>query len=47
MVWLGILARLPVLNRRKVGMTLSFYGPYARGYIRVTMATIKGCDTVR
>ncbi len=46
-VWLGILGRLPVINRRKVGMTLSHYGPYGLGYICVIMAGIEGSDPVR
>ena len=30
--------RLPVINRRKVGMTSSHHAPYVLGYTRVTMA---------
>src|SRR4051795_1350969 len=44
---LGTHARLPVTNRRKVGMTSSPHGPYVQGYTRATMAGTKGCDTVR
>ena len=39
----GTLTRLPVLNRRKVGMTSSPHGPYAQGYTRATMTGTKGC----
>ena len=44
-VKLGTLDRLPVSNRRKVGMTSSPHGPYAQGYTRATMDGTKGCDT--
>src|SRR3954468_1677308 len=44
---LGTHARLPVTNRRKVGMTSSPHAPYVQGYTRATMAGTKGCDTVR
>jgi hypothetical protein len=44
---LGTLRRLPVLNRRKVGMTSSPHGPYVQGYTRATMAGTKSCDTAR
>ena len=37
-VRLGTLRRLPVINRRKVGMTSSQHGLYVRGYTRATMA---------
>ena len=43
----GTLARLPVLNRRKVGMTSSPHGPYVRGFKRATMAGTKGCEVAR
>ena len=39
---LGTLRRLPVLNRRKVGMTSSPSGPKVQGYTRATMAGTKG-----
>ncbi len=42
-VMVGILRRLPVINRRKVGMTSSHHGPYGLGYICVTMVGIEGC----
>ena len=35
---LGTLQRLPVINRRKVGMTSSHHGLYVQGYTRATMA---------
>src|SRR5713226_10505990 len=41
------LRRLPVINRRKVGMTSSPHGPYVWGYTRATMAGTKGPDTAR
>ena len=37
----GTLVRLPVTNRRKVGMTSSHHGPYGQGYTRVTMGVTK------
>ena len=37
---------LPVINRRKVGMTSSHHGPYAQGYTRATMESTKGCYLV-
>ncbi len=37
--------RLPVSNRRKVGMTSSPHGPYAQGCTRATMARTKRSDT--
>src|SRR5438132_4018956 len=44
---LRTLWRLPVINRRKVGMTSSPHGPYVWGYTRATMAGTKGSDTAR
>ncbi len=38
---------LPVINRRKVGMTSSHHGLYVQGYTRATMGGTKGCDTAR
>src|ERR1700722_7689733 len=38
----GTLERLPVLNRRKVGMTSSPHGLYVQGCTRATMARTKG-----
>ena len=43
----GTLGRLPVVSRRKVGMTSSPHGPYALGYTRATMAGTVGCNTAR
>src|SRR6266576_1482073 len=41
------LGRLPVLNRRKVGMTSSPHGLYAQGCTRATMARTKGGQPAR
>ena len=38
------LERLPVICRRKVGMTSSHHGLYGLGYTRVTMIVTKGND---
>ena len=43
----GTLTRLPVLSRRKMGMTSSPHGPYDWGYTRTTMATTEGRDAAR
>src|SRR6185437_5036079 len=43
----GTLERLPVLNRRKVGMTSSPHGLYARGCTRATMARTEGSQPAR
>src|SRR3954469_10068710 len=43
----GTLTRLPVLNRRKVGMTSSPHGLYAQGCTRATMARTEGSKTAR
>src|SRR6056297_2893126 len=43
----GTLGRLPVTNRRKVGMTSSHHGPYEQGYTRATMAGTMGCQPAR
>ncbi len=43
----GTLRRVPVTNRRKVGMTSSQHAPYALGYTRATMAGTKGCYLAR
>src|SRR3954470_8586185 len=43
----GTLRRLPVTNRRKVGMTSSHHGPYGQGYTRATMVGTKGCQPAR
>jgi hypothetical protein len=39
----GTLEELPVISRRKVGMTSSPHGPYGLGYTRATMAVTVGC----
>ena len=39
---LGTLRRLPVTNRRKVGMTSSQHGLYVQGYTRATMVRDRG-----
>lgn len=38
----GTLKKLPVISRRKVGMTSSPHGPYGLGYTRATMAVTVG-----
>ena len=38
---------LPVLNRRKVGMTSSHHGPYVQGYTRATMVGTDGRQPAR
>ncbi len=43
----GTLVRLPVLNRRKVGMTSSPHGLYGPGCTRPTMPRTKGSDPAR
>ena len=45
-VVVGTLDRLPVTNRRKVGMTSNHHAPYALGYTRATMAGTTGCEGV-
>ena len=39
--------RLPVTNRRKVGMTSSPHGPYGQGFTRNTMVGTEGCQPAR
>ena len=46
-VRLGTLQILPVINRRKVGMTSSHHGLYVWGYTRATMADTKRRDPAR
>src|SRR4029078_7043151 len=41
------LRRLPVPNRRKVGMTSSQHAPYVLGCTRATMAGTNGCAPAR
>src|SRR5690348_16046159 len=43
----GTLRRLPVTNRRKVGMTSSHHGPYGQGYARTTMVGTEGREAAR
>ncbi len=43
----GTLERLPVLNRRKVGMTSSPHGLYDQGCTRPTMQHTKGSKLAR
>ncbi len=43
----GTLGRLPVLNRRKVGMTSSPHGLYVQGCTRPTMRRTKGSEPAR
>src|SRR5437667_6008043 len=43
----GTLERLPVLNRRKVGMTSSPHGLYVQGCTRATMANTEGRQPAR
>src|SRR5712692_7297361 len=43
----GTLERLPVLNRRKAGMTSSPHGLYARGCTRATMAPTEGSQPAK
>ena len=40
----GTHRRLPVSNRRKVGMTSNHHAPYDWGCTRATMAGTMGCD---
>ena len=46
-IQLGTLARLPVINRRKVGMTSNHHAPYVLGYTRATMAVTEGEGEIR
>ena len=41
-IQLGTLGGLPVISRRKAGMTSSPHGPYGLGYTRATMAVTEG-----
>src|SRR6266704_4269053 len=43
----GTHRRLPVPNRRKVGMTSSHHGPYVLGCTHATMRGTEGCDPAR
>src|SRR5512143_2123512 len=44
---MGTLRRLPVTNRRKVGMTSNHHALYVLGYTRTTMACTKGREAVK
>ncbi|EEV31379.1 conserved hypothetical protein [Enterococcus casseliflavus EC30] len=44
---MGTLARLPVTNRRKVGMTSNHHAPYDLGYTRATMGSTTSCEVAR
>ena len=46
-IQLGTLMRLPVTNRRKVGMTSSPHGPYDQGFTRHTMVGTEGSQAAR
>ena len=46
-VMVGTLVRLPVINRRKVGMTSNHHALYVLGYTRTTMAITEGSKIVR
>jgi hypothetical protein len=41
----GTIRKLPVINRRKVGMMSSHHGPYGLGYTRATMVLTEGSNT--
>ena len=41
---MGTLVRLPVTNRRKVGMTSNHHAPYDLGYTRATMVGTEGSE---
>ena len=43
-VKMGTLVRLPVINRRKVGMTSNHHALYVLGYTRTTMAVTEGSE---
>ena len=43
----GTQRRLPVINRRKVGMTSSPHGPYDQGFTRHTMVGTEGSQAAR
>src|SRR4026209_933490 len=43
----GTHGRLPVPNRRKVGMTSSHHGPYVQGCTHATMRGTEGSDPAR
>ena len=43
----GTLKKLPVTNRRQVGMTSNHHALYVLGYTRATMACTKGSEAAR
>ena len=45
-VKVGTLIRLPVINRRKVGMTSNHHALYVLGYTRTTMDVTEGSKVV-
>src|SRR5699024_1805655 len=45
-VEMGTLDRLPMINRRKVGMTSNHHALYVLGYTRATMVGTEGSETV-
>ena len=45
-VKVGTLVRLPVINRRKVGMTSNHHALYVLGYTRTTMVVTEGSKIV-
>ena len=44
---LSTLAILPVINRRKMGMTSNHHALYDLGYTRATMVGTKSCEVAR
>ena len=42
----SVAVRLPVTNRRKVGMTSNHHAPYDLGYTRATMVGTTSCESV-
>lgn len=44
---MGTLKGLPMINRRKVGMTSNHHALYALGYTRATMVGTKGSKLVK
>ena len=44
--WMGTLERLPMINRRKVGMTSNHHALYVLGYTRATMVGTTRSDIV-
>ena len=46
-VKLGTLEKLPMTNRRKVGMTSSHHALYVLGHTRTTMVYTEGSDTAK